>query len=218
MNKLVMVFAVVCTIVLSGCTSVSEDGTKTTYSLIQLSFWPEKYLAVCDDETSIYGLSLGMVSENIRVDGLAVATTQLAGEQAGVGVAIVSIAEEFKGISLAIGNYHAVTWGADVALGNFANSVNGFQIGLTNNTTSKGAQATTMQFGFLNKIFTPDYVFSEGGFTIEAMPENVSQNSVLQIGLYNSSPHGIQVGLLNRNEKAYFKYFPIFNFSSKSLD
>jgi hypothetical protein len=42
---------------------------------------------------------------------------------------------------------------------------------------------------------------------------NSAPNNIFQLGLFNSSESGLQIGLLNYNSKSYIPWMPLVNFS-----
>jgi len=174
-------------------------------------------------ESVLYGLDLSpAVYDNGTLNGL--------------GLSLASMRQNTNGLILsAPGSVQVKTRGISISPVNliFAYSP-GLQIGLWNIGMPLDGQSggATVQLAVLNQAERAEYQFGIGNlcngtsdfqlglanFGYRIAKTARLKRTFLQIGLYNSSENGvIQIGLLNRNEKAAFcKWLPIFNYAKRN--
>jgi len=175
-------------------------------SLLQAAIWPP-YAQLFNDQYTIKGLRLGLPvvkSRNFYGFDIALLGT-ITGEKDARG--------EAKGIQFATAGNHVEGGASGIQLAGIINTVNGWMkgiqfAGLFNEVTE---EASGMQISALcnyaHKTFT--------GLQIGAWNEQIEETKGMQIGGINYTGSGLQIGVLNFNERGIFPYMPLFNYGYK---
>ena len=161
------------------------------------------------EETEVYGIlfspGMGMSRKNMYGVNLGIATLL---KCYGVSINIISVLEN-NGLSLGLLSLYknnGMAWGvcnliADnngISLGgiNLLENNAGVSIGIVNMMIAGGGKSNGVSIGVAN----------------------ISQNNILQLGIYNQAESGLQIGLLNHNPNAAIPWLPFFNYSSDTED
>ena len=161
------------------------------------------------EETEVYGIlfspGMGMSAKNVYGVNLGIATL-VTRKCYGVSINIISVLEN-NGLSLGLLSLYknnGMAWGVcnlivdnnGISLGGinlFENNA-GVSIGIVNMMIAGGGKSNGVSIGVAN----------------------ISQNNILQLGIYNQAESGLQIGLLNHNPNALIPWMPIFNWSAQS--
>ena len=157
-------------------------------------------------ETDVYGIlfspGMGMSEKNVYGVNLGIATL-LIGKCYGVSINIISVLEN-NGLSLGLLNLHknnGMAWG----LCNLIIDNNGISLGGINLLENNAG----VSIGIVNRMIAGGG--KSNGVSIGVA--NISQNNILQLGIYNQAESGLQIGLLNYNPNAAIPWLPFFNYS-----
>ena len=158
--------------------------------------------------TDVYGmyLSLGIIGIGKNVYGISCGTLAMVISEKSYGItaSVISVVELNNGLSLGLLNLgrnngttlglcnlladnNGISWGAINLLENNA----GISIGVINRMIAGGGKSSGTSIGVAN----------------------ISKNNIFQLGIYNQSESGLQIGLLNYNPNALIPWLPLFNFS-----
>ena len=162
-------------------------------------------------ETEVYGIlfspGMGMSKNNVYGVNLGIATL-LTRKCYGVSINIISVLEN-NGLSLGLLSLYknnGMAWGVcnlivdnnGISLGgiNLLENNAGVSIGIVNMMIAGGRKSNGVSIGVAN----------------------ISQNNILQLGIYNQAESGLQIGLLNYNPNAAIPWLLFFNYSSDTED
>ena len=158
------------------------------------------------EETEVYGIlfspGMGMSAKNVYGANLGIAT--LTRKCYGVSINIISVLENnglslgllslYKNNGMALGVCNLIVDNNGISLGgiNLLENNAGVSIGIVNMMIAGGGKSNGVSIGVAN----------------------ISQNNILQLGIYNQAESGLQIGLLNHNPNAAIPWLPFFNYSS----
>lgn len=152
---------------------------------------------------TLNGAALSCIFAQDKINGLLIAPLfSMTEEMNGISLSCWNWSSDKAGFQVGLINFCAFLWApgdVDLQIGilNEAGRAS-FQTGLLNNSWV----SPRIQFGLVNTVEKPNKFVPEGGKWPSA-----------QIGLYNDSPGGFQIGLLNRNERSrLWKWCPLINF------
>jgi hypothetical protein len=175
-------------------------------SLLQVAIWPPK-AQLFNDQYTIKGLRLGVpVAKSRNMTGLDIALLgTITGDKDAPG--------EVTAIQLATAGNHVEGGASGIQFAGIINTVNGWMkgiqfAGLFNEVTeeSSGIQLSLL-CNFAHKTFS--------GLQIAAWNEQLEDTNGIQIGGINYSGSGLQIGVLNVNQRGIFPYMPLFNYGYK---
>ena len=159
------------------------------------------------EETEVRGIllspGLGMSVKNVYGINLGIATL-LKGKCYGASINVFSLLNENNGLSLGLlnmSNNNGITLG----LCNLVIDNNGISLGVINLLANNSG----ISMGVINRMI--DGGGKSSGTSIGVA--NISKNNIFQLGIYNQSESGLQIGLLNYNPNALIPWLPLFNFS-----
>ena len=158
-------------------------------------------------ETEVYGIlfspGMGISKKDVYGINLGIATL-LIGKCYGASINVFSLLNENNGLSLGLlnmGNNNGITLG----LCNLVIDNNGISLGVINLLANNAG----ISMGVINRMI--DGGGKSSGTSIGVA--NISKNNIFQLGIYNQSESGLQIGLLNYNPNALIPWLPLFNFS-----
>ena len=158
-------------------------------------------------ETEVRGILLspgvGMSEKDVYGINLGIATL-LTGKCYGASINVFSLLNENNGLSLGLlnmGNNNGITLG----LCNLVIDNNGISLGVINLLENNAG----ISIGVINRMIAGGGKASGTSIGVA----NISKNNIFQLGIYNQSESGLQIGLLNYNPNALIPWLPLFNFS-----
>ncbi len=164
-----------------------DDETFTPFQLAPVC---APYGCLFPLRASIFGIGIGAILSPLDLYGLGLAGGTFAGSHAGVLASALLVSDSGYGITLSLASNQTRNYGLAIGALNMVRENFGAMIGLVNKN---------------DDVLYP--------FVSDAADDPTESAFNIQIGLFNSCHHGLQIGLLNYNSRALISWMPIFNFA-----
>ncbi|MBE6391294.1 MAG: hypothetical protein E7042_03715 [Lentisphaerae bacterium] len=170
---------------------IKKPVVNNSFTPLQLTGLPFFGGGVFDQNTPVYGMSVGGMVHQKEINGLSVAGIHAFNKKkSGLSFSLLDVCHESRGLSIFAAGGAERNYGVSAGFVNLAEHNNGLQLGLINQEK-------------------PDAVI-ENNFSQADPPQGFG----VQTGLINySEGKGLQFGLWNTNPNAWLKHFPLFNFA-----
>lgn len=161
------------------------------------TFTPFQFAPVCAPccclfplRASVFGIGIGAILSPLNLYGVGLAGGTFAGSHAGVLASAILVSDSGYGVTLSIASNQTRNYGLAIGILNMVRENFGAMIGIVNKN---------------DDVLYP--------LVSDAADDPTESAFNIQIGLFNSCHHGLQIGLLNYNSRALIPWMPIFNFS-----